>query len=311
MTRLLPALAFHEDETSWSWAARLAAFHIRGPVETFLRDLGLDPFAFSMGERDEVARLCAIAGQDPQPVLRNTLTHHIRQVHKLGAEFLADSLCRPDTLRFCPACLAGDDAEAARLGQHISIHRRERLIWRLKPFRGCAVHGITLLSRARPDGGEARGVFDDSVPETDARLEMLVRRAGHLAASPLQGYAIGRIAGHGGPAWLDGQPLELAIRSTELLGATLCFGPHTFLDDLSDRERVSAATAGWDHTSQGESGIRHAFHILRDQAGPAPMTPRRIADTFGILLSDSHNYADSAPLARLLRDHIADLAMSG
>jgi len=41
------------------------------------------------------------------------------------------------------------------------------------------------------------------------------------------------------------------------------------------------------------------------------MAPRRIAVTFGILLDDSHYYADSAPLAHLLRDYIADLAMPG
>lgn len=84
MARLFPPLPIRTDETHWSWAARMAAFHIRGPIGTFLRDLGLDPYLLSIGDPDELAHLCAIAGQDPEPVLRNTVTQNNRRSWRLG-----------------------------------------------------------------------------------------------------------------------------------------------------------------------------------------------------------------------------------
>lgn len=162
----------------------MAAFHINGPITTFLRDLALNPMLLSRGDPDEVTRLCKIAGQNPEPVLRNTLVQHIRRAHRLGRDTLIASLCRPQDLRFCPACLAEDDAPAAAAGQDGAIHRRERLIWRLKRVRCCAVHALPLICRDRPDGADGRGVFAESVPETTAMLEHMVRSTAPCPGSP-------------------------------------------------------------------------------------------------------------------------------
>ncbi len=274
MARLFPLLPFRADETHWSWAARMAAFHIRGPIGTFLRDLGLDPFGLSIGDPDEVVRLCATAGQDPGPVLRNTLMRHTSRSWRLGEEILIDSLRPQQDLRFCPACLAEDDAVAKVAGQNIAIHRRERLIWRLKPIRSCLKHRLPLIRRDRPDHMVGKGVFADSVPENTAMLEEIARNAEPCPGSPLQTYIADRIAGRHGPVWLDSLPLEQSIRVTELLGTALEFGPHAAFDDLSAQNQDAASTCGWAYTSEGEAGIRRAFRILQAGCDPTPMQRR-------------------------------------
>lgn len=138
MARLFPLLPFCDDETDWSWAARMAAFHIRGPIGTFLRDLSLDPYLLSIGDPDELARLCTISGQDLGPVLRNNVTQNNHRSWRLGEEALTESLCPQQDLRFCLACLTVDDDTAMAASQDIAIHRRERLIWRLKPVQSPA-----------------------------------------------------------------------------------------------------------------------------------------------------------------------------
>lgn len=309
MARLFPLLPFHSDETPRSWAARMAAFHIRGPIDTFLRDLGLDPLAFSLGEPDEVIRLCDLAGQDQQTVLRNTLVHVVRRAYRLGSEHLIDTLCRAEDLRFCPACLAEDDAAAVSAKQDSAIHRRERLAWRLKAVRCCPAHGRPLIRRMRPDGTEGMGAFAGGVPETTAMLEDIARSSERRSASPLQTYVAGKIKGHPGPAWLDNQPLEQAIRSSEVLGAVFAFGPHAAFDNLSDSEGDVASTCGWRFTSRGEAGVRRAFRIMQARADQKdPVIARRIRNTFGTLLDEVQRISGNCPIRLLLHEHITNTA---
>lgn len=69
MSALFPQIQFHNDETSMSWAARQAAFHTGGRVVPFLNDLKIPVFDLARGKKEAIERLCAIAGQDPTPVL--------------------------------------------------------------------------------------------------------------------------------------------------------------------------------------------------------------------------------------------------
>lgn len=205
MTRLFPPLPFRADETHWSWAVRMAAFHILGPIGTFLRDIGLDPFVLSIGDPDELTRLCATAGEDPEPVLRNTLMRNTRRSWRLGEEVLSDSLCPEQDLRLCPACLAEDDAAAMAAGQDTAIHRRERLVWRLKPIRSCLKHRLPLICRDRPDHMVGKGIFAESVPANTTMLQDLAGRAApclEIGAPDLYRQSPGRASWRG----MAGQP---------------------------------------------------------------------------------------------------------
>lgn len=304
MARLSPFLPFHADETSWSWVARLAAFHIRGPVSTFLRDLGFDLIGFTTGEPDEIMRFCALAGQDPVPVLRNTLIRQNGRTHRLGEDTLIDRLSLTRNIRFCPACLVQDDVEAAAAKQNTAIYRRERLIWRLRAARFCLAHGLQLIGRERSGKAEDRGVFTSCVPETTAELEDIAKNSKAALLSPLQTYLENRIRGRSGHAWLDGQPLVQVIRVTELLGAALVFGPHTEFDDLSAREQEIASTIGWDYTSKGETGVRAAFQILHEcQASILRKRRGRKSCSLGSLAKEIRFLRWEGPLRRLLDEH--------
>ncbi|CAM3149266.1 TniQ protein [Paracoccus aminovorans] len=311
MASLFPLLPFRADETHWSWASRMAAFHIRGPIGIFLRDLGLDPFALSIGDPDEVVRLCEIAGQDPGPVLRNTVVQNTCRSWRLGEEALIDSLCSQQDLRFCPACLAEDDAAAMAAGHDISIHRRERLIWRLKPIRSCLKHRLPLIRRDRPDHMVGKGVFAGSVPKAAAMLQDLAGRAAPSPESPLQTYIANRLAGRHGPAWPDSLPLEQVIRITEFLGSALEFGPYVAFGDLSVRDQDTASACGWAYIVNGEAGIRRALQIL--QAGFDPKrSPCRIKKwgAFGPLLDELRHPLPSNSLRRIFGEHLASIAES-
>lgn len=311
MTSLFPLLPFHPDETPWSWAARMAAFHIDGPATVFLRDLGLDVSAFVSGNPVEVAYLCDLAGQDPQLVLRNTVVDEGFRIHCLNVEFFQDSLSRAADLRFCPICLAEDDAAAAFARQDPAVYRRERLIWRLKPVRHCPAHCIPLVRRNCPKAFAGSGVFAQAVAETASALMEMGRRQKSRSPSPLQVYVTKRIEGRTGPAWLDRQSLDQAVRATEMLGAVLAFGPHSYFEDLSEEDQDAGSAEGYKFASQNEPGVRRAFRILQARADQDdPVISRRIQNTFGTLLPVVREGGDSSPLCRLLQQEIAEMAGS-
>ena len=308
MARLYPLLPFHPDETPWSWVARMAAYHIRGTIEWFLRDLGFEPFAISMGEPDEILRLCLLAGQDADVVLRNTPTRFGVRSHRLGKEILLDSLHPWDDLRFCPACLAADDRAAEAASQANAIHRRERLAWRLRPVRRCTLHGVPLIGCKRPEADGTVGVFaHKDAGHITVRGERSVEATAR-PPTPLQVYVQRRIEGRPGPEWLDLQHLEQAVRVTELLGLAVEFGPHSVLNDLSDTDRDAAATTGWRYASEGNDGVLQALSILHARSGqPGPLGRRAMWQCYGALMEDLEHPGGSGPFSTVFAKHISSL----
>lgn len=264
MARLHPVLPIHPDETHRSWAARLAAFHIGAPVAELFADMNIDPLAYAIGAQEEVDRLAEIAGLSAEELHRTTLRRVNGRVHHLRGEPLVHAIHPRQDLRFCSACLREDADDAARLGQPLSVHLRERLIWRFRAVRHCPHHGIPLERIDRPDEEELIGAFPAQIVADSAAP------APRAQTDTLEAYIAGRLAGATGQQWLDAMPLDQAIRSAELLGTALEFEPNDAFDALTDAERDAATRCGWNFISQGRSGLLRAFEILEEKAWRAP-----------------------------------------
>lgn len=201
MACLFPRLPFVPDETPLSWAARQAAFHTGGRLVPFLNDLGIALVDLVAGATEAITRLCDVADQDPDPVLRNTI-HALgeRQFLLRGEAFTAEMTTGPET-RFCPACLAEDDT-----GHHRpDAMRRGRLIWRLHPVRVCPVHHLTLISRRLNKWDDITHELSVLVPEDQRALLALAETTPCPQPSPMQDYVLARLEGRSGPAWADGR----------------------------------------------------------------------------------------------------------
>lgn len=140
MPALFPRIPFIADETPISWAARQASFHTGGRLVPFLNDLHIPAADLVRGAPEAVLRLCDKAGQDPEPVLHNTITATGSRRFKLrDLEFSAEFTTGLVT-RICPLCLRNDQA-----GQRYpNAAMRHRLVWNLSPVRTCPDHGIAL-----------------------------------------------------------------------------------------------------------------------------------------------------------------------
>ena len=139
MTVLSPNLPFMADETLLSWAARLAALHTGGRLIPFLNDLGIAYPAIIGGKLEEILLLCDATGQDPAPVLRNTMFNIDRRSFTLRGEAFAKKFIAMQSTRFCPACLATDSAS----NSPINAARYSRLSWALRR----PIHHVPLMQQ--------------------------------------------------------------------------------------------------------------------------------------------------------------------
>ncbi|MBK1636495.1 TniQ family protein [Rhodovulum adriaticum] len=305
MARLSPFLPFAEDETPLSWAARLAAFHTGGRLVPFLNDLGIDLMALRGGADDAITRLCEIVGQDPEPVRRNSITRlGNRRFGLRGEEFYADITVGKAT-RFCPACLAED--EASDLPPHAA--RRLRLAWMLAPVRTCPRHGLALVERKAGAWDDVTHELQALVPETGAALASLAKSRPPRAPSELQSYVLARLEGDAGPAWLDRQGIDQVARATEMLGLVCAYGPRRKPADMTPDDREAAIAVAWPHMRDGEEGVCAAFQDLLDNAiarGTALSSRRAVFGGLYLWLSSSNLRNDPGPIRDLLRAFIIE-----
>lgn len=127
-------------------------------------------------------------------------------------------------------------------------------------------------------------------------------------ASPLQRYIEDRLDGKDGPAWLDGQQIDLGARASEMIGACLLHGAHVDLPALSEDQWDAAGAAGFEHAARGEEGIRSALDELprrqrRDGGKGGPQA------AFGRLfqwLQFNKSSKSRGPIRKVVRDFLLD-----
>jgi len=217
----------------------------------------------------------------------------------LTSEFFSS----PDTV-FCPACLQEDDLGA----KSVACRRAGRLMWTLRPVRTCAKHNLALIHRDKQRWDDKFHELAVRVPERSGRLQGLTEGCQQRSPSALQGYVAARLDGVTGPSWLDSQTLEQAVRTTEMLGLLVEFGPSAKLSEVSHEGWDRAGHVGYDITSAGETGIRDLLLSVSSEFRGKGGKPgrRKIFGATYEWLSGARNSKETGDISRILREHIFD-----
>lgn len=302
MSKLFPFLPFDTCETPLSFAARLAAFHIGSRTGPFLRDIGVNLQDLARGQGAAIQRLADRSGVDPDSIGLNAAQGLDRRHYNLRGEHVsAEFLASPYTV-FCPACLLADDQASGCRAQV----RRHRWIWQLRVVRTCPEHGLPLIRRKAEFSGDRFHELAVVVDETGDRLEDLTALNAPRPVSALQAYAVGRLEGRAGPAWLDCEGLEQAVRSSEMLGVLMVHGAKPNLDKFTEDDWDHAGAVGFSYTSQGETGIRRALADVQanvDYNGSSA-GPQHVFGRLYQWLARSRAKKHPGDIKRILREHI-------
>ncbi|KGJ02234.1 hypothetical protein IT41_17960, partial [Paracoccus halophilus] len=292
-----------QDETPVSFAARLSALHGCPSLRSFLTDQGISPSDLLHGTRQAIGRLCAVAGQDPAPVWRNTAVSQGNQTFALRREIVPASMLVREETRFCPLCLHEDDLGSDSPG----IGRHDRLAWSLRVVTSCPRHDLALILRAREHRENMLHKLALHVPERGDELVARASTALRREASPLQTYVLRRLEGRKGPDWLDGQTLEQAVKATQMLGMGFAFGTSVRLGSVDRDGWDLAGRRGWEWVSKGEPGLQAAFEALQATAFAQGQGGQNYFSVFGQLyrwLLEPGDRSDHGPIKQVLRDHI-------
>ena len=289
--------------TPVSWAARMSSLHGSPSLRSFLADQGVSPSDLLHGRQAVIERLCDIGGQDPAPVWRNTASSKGRESFRLRGEIVPASMLSREETRFCPLCLHEDDAGGTNPGSL----RRDRLIWSLRVVTTCPVHHLPLIYRGREHRENMLHKLILHVPERGGELLALAADTSRREASPLQSYVLGRLDGHRGLNWLDGQTLEQAVKATQMLGLVMAFGTAVNLGSVDRDGWDLAGRAGWEWVAQGVRGLSAAFRELQASAFERGQGGQNYFTVFGQLhrwLLEPGDRSDHGPIKQVLRDYI-------
>jgi hypothetical protein len=304
---LSPHLPFDEDETPVSWAVRLAALHTGDTPRRFLRDVGIDARELDNGDARAIARLAEVGGADPAALARNAIERLDGDLVRCRGEVFDNRLWLRQGLRFCMRCMQQDAGWSAKKNAH---KLRLRFGWDFSFVTHCNIHGMRLHTLREADIWSQGLPFASNWELWDSIrwFESHMRPDDH---SSLQLYALGRLNGVPGPAWLDGQRLDLSVDACEKLGAAALKGARAYVSEFSLSEEARAKELGFSIAAEGEPGIRRFLADLQRQcpsddghAGPQAM--------FGDLYEwAARSTRDRGALADVLRRHIIETVPVG
>lgn len=293
---LSPHLAFHDDEVTQGYFARLGYFHAGVNVGKFCRYSKIDRRDFRSGSLDFSSFTAALTGVPSDHIGMNTLRQDGPETLRLRGERLGLDLVRRTFVRYCPLCLRLDAETHPGIGDGAL---RLRWAWLLRPVVACPVHLVSLQEISSPDPVNA---FD--LPRLFAQQGILLDQMlqpKELIPGVLQNYVIDRISGgKAGPDWLDGQDIWHAVKSSEMLGALIEDGPDAKISEYSEEDWAEVGNIGFELCATGSDAILDAFGKLRVSAGRSSGRAGPQA-AFGFLFNWM-NYSKSAKAFGQMRD---------
>ncbi|MDT0683121.1 TniQ family protein [Roseicyclus sp. F158] len=297
---ILPAL---QDESLTSYLARCAEYHTGLDVFAFISALGFSQTEIIDPAPATFDRLSELTGHSLE-VLHRMVFRSVRpRVRALGQEHFHTEFTNLKQTSFCPACLLADrEPTSPSRGLRVG-----RLSWRIEPVRRCRQHGFALVRRPLARKAERFQTMDMVAPD-NAELNRLVRSADPTNPSALQSYIETRLAGGSGPAWLDGQPIDLAARTCEMLGLLLTFPVTRTMPAATSEDLEAAGAVGFEHASQGEDGVCSALQSVREQAQHEGFHggPAQVYGFFHTWLQDTDKRKPFGPVLDVARTFILD-----
>ncbi|WP_347139248.1 TniQ family protein [Paracoccus sp. SSK6] len=276
-------------ESATSFGSRLARRNGVQRLITFCSDVGIDYFALANGDPQEVARLAALAGADPDTLQMGTAQLIEPGWFRLGKERIKFTAFSRIALRSCPACLT-------EVG-HVD-HAAHHGLWQLTSVRTCPVHGCHLV--ALPPRQNGNDTFDIM-----RLLERYVPVAPVHAATAdleLERYLRDRIQSGRGDGWLDRLPFHVAAQSCEGFGLLLTQGPDAKRDLATPAEWMAAGTAGFQVLREGPDKFRTK---LKDIQMAQPLDNTLYRTRFRVFF-EWLRYRDDDPDFDVIRDIVRD-----
>lgn len=303
MTALRYTVPLHPGESFKSFASRLGAVNGSPALIDFCRDMEIDVAAMGRGEPEAFERIASLGGADSD-TLRQAAIMPDYPYFMLGGQRIARAFVNRSRLRVCPSCIR-DDLENGDGPPHARPWLRSA--WSVRFVRTCPRHGTFL---AEPDVDVPACYRQDiaAICQDRKALEAITAPTELAFPSPLEDWMALRLAGHDGRSdYLASLPFHVAVRFTEIVGASVLHGRLFAIAKFTERQWLDAGRAGFGITSAGEDSIREFLGTFeRNFRSSKRQFGGKIV--FGSLYSWLQLTRDSGiePLRELAREYVVD-----
>lgn len=265
---LLPKLPILVGESLTSYLNRVALFHFNIGLSDYLRSFEISQQEAMLPTSSTIRRFSKLTGVDCSELEKMTARAGGKKVRFIGVQAVHPNFFHLNRRPLCPFCLLAD-GESDSPSQGVFVGRAA---WQIQYVRTCSVHGVALQEH-KAHKYEDRFRFLPELGSRQTDLEMMASIAQRQQPSDLEHYIVDRIIGSPGPAWLDGQQMDLAAKAFEMLGAIFVYGVDVNLNKVTSEQWTRAAQVGFGFAARGEEGVREVLsaiydrHVARGQSG--------------------------------------------
>ncbi|PVA05273.1 TniQ family protein [Thalassorhabdomicrobium marinisediminis] len=300
---LLPTLPLIPGESLTSYVNRVAKFHCNLSLTKFLRFFEISQQELLRPEPETLRRISDLTGQPAEDLANMSFLRAGTRLLTIMGETVHSEFTDLSTRPLCPECLLEDlGADSTSGGMPVG-----RLEWQMQPVRVCGKHGVVLQARNASTYVDRFRLLPELSAER-AMLDEMMSKAQFHKPSRLQTYAIDRLNGCVGPAWLDEQRLDYAARACEMLGVILVAGTHIDLRAVTDAQWSAAGDLGFSYAMDGAEGIYAGLQVAFDQfvSKNAKGGPQKAFGRFYQWLQFNKNKKPAGPIRDVARDFILD-----
>ncbi|QDB99099.1 TniQ family protein [Mesorhizobium sp. 8] len=267
MTRL----ALEPSEAAIGYCSRLSAAYGAPTLRDFCKHVDVPYMSLINPDSSALTAFANLGGVDVSDLSSRALIAK-KDHYDIGGEVLTKRFIRHPGrgLFVCPACLL-DDLEKG--SGKPSTRPYLRVAWLCRSVRSCPTHNMRVV---RLEVGVPYIASDLSalVRHSPEKLRKLVDEGEPLPESDFEAYVQGRLNGQNdGNSYLDGLPLHIAVKLTEIIGAQILFGHRVPMSRLQEDDLFAAGREGYRATRHGKEGIiDHLTTLTRrfmETEGPA------------------------------------------
>lgn len=262
MSELGITLPLQADQSLASFCSQVASANGASSAREFCMHMGMQFQHVVDGTAESIERLAVLSGVGVSCLSKAAV---IKQggMYLINGEKLRRPFLRRSRLRYCPACLIGDNAREDRLPQARLYGRRD---WLVSFIRTCPVHQIEFATLENPAGPSLLHDFTAVMRDKSLDLDSVLAGSQGRNPSNFEQYVTGRLTnGTASVGYLDLLPLYAAGRSCEMLGAILEHGIKVASDNISESQWWSCAESGFKVMSNGEEAIRECLTAFHDR----------------------------------------------
>ncbi|MEG3662935.1 TniQ family protein [Celeribacter halophilus] len=280
-----------------SFLSRIALRNLCDRASSFCADVGLNFSGAIKGEVDQIERIADLGGVSAQTLLQYSVQKKDRFRVSVAGETFSKQTFQRSVVRVCPSCVKEGLSHAPWMpARHLS--------WKLSSIHTCMKHQQRLIRLPSERFTVSGQDFSQMITRHKSYILNEAADPKSSTATEFEEWIVDRLRNGAGEAWIDSIPLAATMRTAEVLGTLLRFGPEVRFSALDVLQQHEAGQAGFRILQRGKPALHDLLNDMVPQNNILRKNYSKVYGGFYVWLADQKSNTDLAPIAAIMRDVI-------